>query len=113
MFSSRVSPGVLVLVISMHADGLAALLDLRLQRPRSRNRMFSSRVSPGVLVRVISIHADGLAALHSLGVLNVTLAISYITPHSGTSSSTQPDIIIFLVLNTNFNLSDDVLKEKK
>jgi hypothetical protein len=36
--------------------------------------------------------------------------------HSGTSSSTQPDIIIFwkkkLVLNTNFNLSDDVLKEK-
>jgi hypothetical protein len=33
--------------------------------------------------------------------------------HSGTSSSTQPDIIIFLVLNTNFNLSDDVLKEKK
>jgi hypothetical protein len=65
MFSSRVSPGVLVLVISMHADGLAARLDLRLQRPRSRNRMFSSRVSPGALVRVTWIHADGLAALHS------------------------------------------------
>jgi hypothetical protein len=48
----------------MHTDGLAARLALRLQRPRSRNRMFSSRVSPGALVRVTWIHADGLAALH-------------------------------------------------
>ena len=75
MFSSRVSPGVLVLVIMMHADGLAARLARWLQRPRSRNRMFSSRVSPGALARVTWIHADGLAALQIHPLLNVSFSV--------------------------------------